>query len=50
MAKVKVENGKSVTMSELQIGVRVKTGVIIIKFIFWRDYKTENNKIRMLNN
>ena len=28
MAKVKLENGMSVTMSELQIGSRVQTGIM----------------------
>ena len=30
MAKVKLENGRSITMSELQIGDRVQTGEVYL--------------------
>ena len=38
VATVKVENGKSVTMSELQIGDAVQTGTNIKKKFYWLDH------------
>ena len=36
LAKVKVKNGKSVTMSELQIGDQVQTGKLCIPQPLWK--------------
>ena len=37
MATVEVESGKSVTMSELKIGDRVRTGITYTGMSNWRD-------------